>query len=138
MIDGVAVLDASALVAWLKDEPGHEVIDDLLDGSYASTVNLAETVEIIDRNGGDGPAAVRRLLQVGVTAVPPDFAIALWAGRLRQHSARVPKGLALGDRFCLATAYVLTGTAVTADHPWENLVGLEGIPAMALFRGESA
>ena len=40
-----AVLDASALLAYLQDEPGSETIEPMLDESAISSVNWAEVVQ---------------------------------------------------------------------------------------------
>lgn len=39
------VLDASALLAYLKNEPGNEVVDGVLAESVMSSVNWAEVVQ---------------------------------------------------------------------------------------------
>ena len=39
------VLDASALLAYLKGEPGEEVVDSVLTESVISSVNWAEVVQ---------------------------------------------------------------------------------------------
>ena len=39
------VLDASALLAYLQDEPGSEVIDEVLAESAMSSVNWAEVIQ---------------------------------------------------------------------------------------------
>ena len=40
-----AVLDASALLAYLQDEPGSETIEPMLDESAISSVNWAEVAQ---------------------------------------------------------------------------------------------
>ena len=40
-----AVLDASALLAYLQDEPGSETIEPMLDESAISSVNWAEVMQ---------------------------------------------------------------------------------------------
>ena len=47
-----AVLDASALLAFLRREPGRDRVEAVLDRSQISAVNLAEVVaKAIDRGG---------------------------------------------------------------------------------------
>lgn len=53
------VLDASAVLALLQDEPGAEVVERVLPGSVLSTVNLAEVVgKLVD--AGVPPSRWRR------------------------------------------------------------------------------
>ncbi len=39
------VLDASALLAWLREEPGAEYVERALDGARISAVNLSEVLQ---------------------------------------------------------------------------------------------
>lgn len=121
------ILDASALIALLRDEPGAERVAQALDAANAteveaavvSTVNLAE----VHQQLGDelpsliGPAGVVR--PVEFTAVDARSAASLAA---ETRSA----GLSLADRACLATAVRLGCPALTADRAWATVdVGVE-------------
>src|SRR5262245_56754443 len=44
-------LDASALLALIRSEPGSDVVSDRLDRSQIHAVNLAETYRVMIRNG---------------------------------------------------------------------------------------
>jgi predicted nucleic acid-binding protein len=112
------VLDAGALIAFLDDEPGAEVVEDLLTepGStcYAHIFNMAEVYYIYLRRGGETMAedAIRSLLEVTVV-VRDDNDTAYW------KEAAAFKGrhtIALPDAFCLALSRRLGGTVVTTDH----------------------
>ena len=118
---GPVVLDASAVLAWLHDEPGAEVVDPLLAGACLSTVNLAEVWQKLDDRGVDADRAVARLRLLGVRIEPFSDADAGHAGRLWRIGRRA--GLSLGDRCCLALASRLGGSALTADRSWAD-VGL--------------
>ena len=63
------VLDASAVLAWMKGEPGAERVEQALSG-YISTVNLAEvTTKAVE--AGHDPATIRLdLMGLGLRAVP--------------------------------------------------------------------
>ena len=98
----MSVLDASAVLALVHDEPGADVVAAELASASLSTVNLAEVVgKLVD---ADVPAGrVRRLLAAaGVTIVPLLEDDAVLAGAMRS----LPGGgtLSLGDRCCLALA----------------------------------
>jgi ribonuclease VapC len=117
--NGPIVLDASALLALLQNEPGAEVVADLLPAGAMSAVNLAEVVAKLIDHGVPLEDAREALdgLPIDVHAFDRDDAFA--AGELR----RVTRGVALslGDRACLALAARLGVAAVTADRAWVSL-----------------
>lgn len=114
-----AVLDASALLSLLFDEPGAEVVADVIaEGATVSTVNLAEVATVLIRNGRDPQVVLRPVrAQVAVEAFTDADALAV-AVLYPQVSAT---GLSLGDRACLALAQRLQVPAVTSDHLWAAL-----------------
>ena len=125
-----AVLDASALLAYLRDEPGAEVVaDTIAAGAAISTVNLGEILSRIADRGGDPVDVARRMtdrgLLDGAIAVEPFTSTdAIEVGRIRPMTRK--HGLSLGDRACLALARRLELPAVTADTAWSKLdLGLE-------------
>jgi ribonuclease VapC len=127
----IAVLDASAVLALLFREPGHDQVAELLDQAAISTVNWAEVVRKLNQRGHPAPiTATEGLRSLGVAVLPftvddANRAALLW------HATR-QAGLSLGDRSCLAvTAGIAEGVAVTADRAWTTL-GLD-IP-MRLIR----
>jgi ribonuclease VapC len=116
MSDDPVVLDASALLALLQDEPGAERVAELLSGAAMSAVNLSEVVaKLIDH--GMPAADVREALDglpLDVHAFDREAAFA--AGELRRITRGA--GLSLGDKACLALAARLDVAAVTADRAW--------------------
>ncbi|MDO8185232.1 type II toxin-antitoxin system VapC family toxin [Conexibacter sp. JD483] len=119
------VLDASALLAYLHEEPGAEVVADAIaNGTTISAVNLAEALSTIARSGLD-PAQLaddfRRdgLLDGAIEVEPLTDVDAIEIGRLRPLT--LDAGLSLGDRACLALARRLDATALTADRAWEHV-----------------
>ena len=118
------VLDASAVVALLSDEPGAERVEAALEGSVLSTVNWSEVAQFVLRDGGDPRTDLVELRASGVRVEPLDDAVALEAARL--HAATRAVGLSLGDRCCLALAIALDRPALTADRAWADLsVGVD-------------
>jgi ribonuclease VapC len=115
----VNVLDASAVLAFLFVETGHEIVGKLLDGALMSSVNLAEVLGRFARDGLPLSEVRAALAEAGLEVVPFDDAQALVAAALVPHTNRL--GLSLGDRACLALAAVMQGTAVTADRAWAGL-----------------
>jgi len=120
-----AVLDASALLALLKGEPGAERVAEALErGAYLSAVNLAEVLSKLADWGEDPAEAQARMAQVGllgaaVEVVPFTGEDALEVARLRALTRAY--GLSFGDRACLALARRLGLPALTAERAWAEL-----------------
>ena len=113
------VLDASALLAALFDEPGADRVEEVLPGARMSTVNFSEVVAKLSERGRAGDDTLRILAELDIVVCDFDRNQAEAAGRLRQVTKSA--GLSLGDRACLALAAALGGTAVTADRSWASL-----------------
>lgn len=113
------VLDASAVLAFLFAEPGHQSVAPLLDGALLSSVNLTEVLGRFARDGLPLTEVRAALDDAGLEVVPFDDAQALLAAALVPHTSHV--GLSLGDRACLALAATVQGTAITADRAWAAL-----------------
>jgi len=118
------VVDASAVLAFLRDEPGGVLVEARLPRSIISSANLAEVAsKLTDR--GLAESEVRAILGgLSFEIAPVDAALGLRAGLLR--SATRAFGLSLGDRMCLALAEREGLPAVTADRAWaETPLGVE-------------
>jgi PIN domain nuclease of toxin-antitoxin system len=115
------VLDASAVLALIYREPGHEQVAELLNGAVVSTVNWAEIVQKLAQRDHPHPAVVAEgVRSLGVRVLPFTPADAVRAGLLWRITR--DKGLSLGDRAYLAVAAsVPHGIAVTADRAWADL-----------------
>lgn len=118
------VLDASALLAYLRDESGADVVADAVaTGAAISTVNLGEVLSRVADRGGD-PARVSRqmtdrgLLDGAIAVQPFTSADAIEVARLRPLTRDL--GLSLGDRACLALAKRLNAPVLTADSAWSK------------------
>jgi ribonuclease VapC len=116
-----AVLDASAALALLRTEPGHELVAELLPGSVISALNYSEVVQKLAQLGSDtAEEDTAALIALGATAAPFDITAAINTARL--WPATRGAGLSLADRACLALAAdIPNGTAVTADRAWAQL-----------------
>jgi len=120
-----AILDASAMLAYLRDEPGADVVADAVaTGAAMSTVNLGEVLSRVADRGAD-PAQVARkmtdrgLLDGAIAVEPFTSADAIEVARLRPLTRDL--GLSPGDRACLALARRLGAPALTADSAWSKL-----------------
>lgn len=119
-----AVLDASAILTLLHDEPGaSEVLPWIADG-VVSAVNLAEVVGKLLEAGMPEGAAINAIERLALEVVALDAAMAIRAGALRPLTRSL--GLSLGDRACLATAQQLGLPVITADRTWQKVEA--GVP----------
>jgi ribonuclease VapC len=113
------VLDASAVLAWLRDESGAEMVDSLLPTGIMSAANWSETWQKLRQHGVDADRATSRLRTLGVRVEPLTEADAVTAANLWTRTRAA--GLSLGDRCCLALGTRLELTTVTADKAWADL-----------------
>jgi len=125
-----AVLDASALLAYLQGEPGsNEVSDAILTGAHISAVNWAEVLtKLADR--GRPPREVSTTLEnlgilgSGLIVEVVDADLARMIAELREPTKRA--GLSLGDRACLALGSLLDLPVLTTERVWKDLdLGLD-------------
>ena len=124
------VLDASALLALLKDEPGGPKVAEVIASSRMSAVNYAEVVSHFIHAGMPSPAVDAMLRPLPVAIVAADAELAGVAGRLRAVTAQA--GLSLGDRFCLALALRHGLPAWTADRQWSTVSGSVGADVLVI------
>jgi PIN domain nuclease of toxin-antitoxin system len=120
------VLDASALLAYLKEEPGGDMVEELLaESSNMSAANWAEVLSKLAEEGDDISLTVESFEEEGllggnVIVHPLNESQARRVATLRLVVAR-EAGLSLADRACLALAYALDLPAYTADGAWRNV-----------------
>jgi ribonuclease VapC len=114
------VLDASAVLALLNDEPGADrLTSELLSDAVCSTVNLAEVHTKLVSAGGDPDEAWEDAMSPIRDAVPFAEEHARLTGSLVPQTRAL--GLSLGDRACLALGIAMKAPVYTADRSWKNL-----------------
>jgi len=119
-----AVLDASALLAWLVQERGADVVAEYLPRAVISAVNLSEVLYRGQRLGRNVANLPVRLGHLGLRVEPFTADDALLATAIYARDRR--HLLSLADRCCLATAIRLELPAVTGDRAWSTLdLGVE-------------
>ena len=109
------VLDASALLAFVKDENGAEAVDAaLLDDPRCGSANWSEVAQRVLATGGDWDLVRALLLSYGLRVEPVTAVDAEWAARRWVHG----EGLSLADRLCMALGERLDVPVLTADTAW--------------------
>ena len=114
------VLDASAILTYLHEEPGKDLVAEVLvRDCIASAVNLAAVASKLFDQGmplGDIREAIVNL-QLSIDPFGSEAAVASAALRTRTR----PAGLSLADRACIELAERLALPVVTADRVWATL-----------------
>jgi ribonuclease VapC len=113
------VLDASALLALLNNEPGAQRVRDILPKSIISAVNLCEVVGKLTAAGLSVEDARTSVGLLDLEVAPFDSESAYKAGALIVQTRRF--GLSLGDRACLGLGLTMKKTVVTAERLWPKL-----------------
>jgi PIN domain nuclease of toxin-antitoxin system len=118
------VLDSSALLAYLRGEPGAEIVAGIIGDVLLSSVNLAEVVTKIVSGGVTLDDARATLGVIDLEVIDFSRPLAEESGGLVARTRS--KGLSLGDRACLALAQREGVPAFTADRAWASLdIGIE-------------
>jgi ribonuclease VapC len=118
-LDSLAVLDASALMALIRGEPGADIVVSCLSRAIISAVNQAEVQTKLVSAGIDEALAWWHIAEARCPSVPFDEDLARIAGGLVKVTR--PYGLSLGDRACLALAMQRKATVYTTDREWSRL-----------------
>lgn len=110
-----AVLDASAVLAFMQGEDGADAVDDALaDEPHCGAANWSEVAQQIIAAGGDWDLARALLVSYDLHVEPVTEADAEWAA----HRCRRGEGLSLADRLCMALGERLELPVLTADRAW--------------------
>lgn len=117
------VLDASALLGFLQDEPGCDQVEAVLPEAVISSVNWAEVVQKSIAAGIDVEGMRNDFEALGLRILPFTAEEAELAGQLWQQTRQQTRqrGLSLGDRACLSVGIELKAPVLTADQIWTTL-----------------
>lgn len=113
------VMDSSAILALVFQEPGREHVAVALPGALISSVNLTELISKMLDRGLSLEQVDDQMNDFSVVTVNFDGDLAIQAGVLR--AATRHRGLSLGDRACLALAIREGLPVMTADRAWSDL-----------------
>ena len=112
MSSGLDLLDASALLAVLGNEPGSDTIRDLVPGGMISAVNFAEVLKKLLDRGMPKATVLDALKSLNLEVLPFSSSEAL-------HSADfIHPAISLAGRACLGTAQLYGYRVVTGESNW--------------------
>jgi PIN domain nuclease of toxin-antitoxin system len=130
------VLDASALLAYLRAEPGADAVEDLLTSDepcMAHAVSLCEVYYKLQKYEAESEVrlAMQEFKHVGLV-VRTDLDEPFWL-KVGNYKAAM-RSVSLADCFVVALANRTNAPAVTADHPDFELVGNLGLCQIKFIR----
>lgn len=118
------VLDASALLAIIFEEPGREAVLDAIAHGVSSSVNFSEALAKASDKAFDPREVRHQLLRLKLTLAAFDDKQALLAASLRQPTRG--HRLSFADRACLALGMDCGLPILTGDRKWQELdLGLD-------------
>lgn len=124
------VLDASAILAFLRGEPGADAVSVYRGDAIVSAVNVAEAGSRLADLGASAAEVRRSMALMSMEIVPFDAEQAHEAADIRDSTRG--RRLSLGDRACLQLAARRGLPALTADRMWTEIdAGVE----VRLIRG---
>jgi ribonuclease VapC len=112
-----AILDASALLAWLQNEPGATIVEETLAESAISSLNWSEVLQKSLAHGVDITGLRQDLEALGLVILPFDRDAAEQTARLWSAGSN----LSLADRACLALGVQYALPVLTADRFWAQV-----------------
>jgi len=133
----IYVLDAGALIAFLKNETGADIVrNTLLDQSnacLAHALNMCEVYYDVLREHGEpkAQAVIDGLLSLGIE-LRDDLDAEIWkeAGKLKAEYRRI----SLADCFCIVLANRLRAEVVTTDHHEFDALAESGVCRVRFIR----
>jgi PIN domain nuclease of toxin-antitoxin system len=113
------LLDASALMALINNEPGAAVVEKHIDKACISSINFTEVLSKMLEQGIPITDASRILNNFGLEIVPFTADQIEGASLLRVDTKKY--GLSLADRVCLNLGKILKLPILTTDQIWVKI-----------------
>ena len=111
------VLDASAVLALVRDQPGADKVASHIGRAAISAVNLQEVIKELLLSGLDEVTTRELLDELRLDVRAHDSEAAYAAAALHAQTRQYGRGL--GDRSCLALAMQQGVPALAADREWK-------------------
>lgn len=125
------VLDASAMIAFLRGEPGAESVSKRVSGALISTMNYSEVLKKTIEVGGSADAVRVHMSALPISIVPFDLEQAVSTATLYPLVKSV--GLSFADRACLNLGMRHGAVVLTTDR---RMTQTSASVKVELIRGE--
>ena len=119
------VLDASAVIAMLKEETGGEVAK-ILNVSCLSIVNFTEVASYYALKGWSRKQIENLLSDLPIEIVDVDLEVSWMVAMWRPTTDKIA-GVGIADRYCMALAKQKNCEVWTADQAWERVADSIGV-----------
>jgi PIN domain nuclease of toxin-antitoxin system len=113
------LFDASALLAFIKQEKYEINLDDILSQVSMSLINVSEVTAVLMKAGFPIEKIKELIFRLVPNLLSFDNEIAFKTGELISQTKEL--GLSFGDRACIATAIKHKMVVYTADKAWIKL-----------------
>ena len=118
------ILDASALLALIFDEPGAEIVAPQARDSRILSVNFSEVVQRVLSIDGNPERAEEAVDLLKIKVAPFDRRLARLTAELREITSFM--GASFADRACLAFALATSAPVLSSDQDWRRLdIGID-------------
>ena len=117
------VLDASAVIAMLKEETGGDDVAKILNVSCMSIVNFTEVASYYALKGWSRKQIGNLLGELPIEIVDVDLEVSWMVAMWRPTTDRIA-GIGIADRYCLALGKHRGSEVWTADHIWKEVADL--------------
>lgn len=114
-----SVVDASVVLAVVREEPGSDVALSKLDNALISSVNVCEVLYKIVASGGSMESAQWIIGKLPIVSIPFCNEQALVAASIHKKTHR--KGISFADRACLALGLTHDVPVLTGERKWQSL-----------------
>jgi ribonuclease VapC len=113
------ILDSSAVLAVLQNEPGAGVVMQHFGSAAISAVNFCEVITVAQKKGLPGEYALKQFEVFDLEIVAVSKAQARAAALMWPIAEAA--GLSMGDRICLALALERDDEILTSDRAWATV-----------------
>jgi PIN domain nuclease of toxin-antitoxin system len=113
------ILDSSALLAFINQEQGSEIVEKYLPNALMSSINIAEVIAVLSMIDMPEDIITGIIDDLNVEVINFDQEQALQTGFLRKTTKNA--GLSLGDCACISVSSIKNLIIITANKIWTEL-----------------
>jgi ribonuclease VapC len=128
----IHVMDASAILAILRGEPGCDYVQELLESEECaiSSVNMAEVGSKLIDYGLPPEEFPRIARQLQIDIIDFNTEQSIQSAQIRKITRST--GLSLGDRACVALTQLMQGCVVTSNRAWLDIEEITQIKVLMI------